>query len=64
MRLFAEWRFLTTTLSEQISNGMYSSSWEYKKNICQNDVWSIPIGMLIFCFTFTFPMLRYKFSIK
>ena len=33
MKHLVEWKFLALILSEEISDHMYSSSWEYKKDL-------------------------------
>ena len=49
MKHFVEWKSLALILSE-ISDDMYSSSYEYEKRFAQNGAGSIPIWMLIACF--------------
>ena len=55
---------LALILSEEISDEMYSSLYEYKKRFAQNGAGSIPIGMPFVCFIVTFLTLKWQFSNK
>ena len=58
MKRIVEWRCFALVLLGEISDDMYSSSFEYAKRFVQNGVDSTPIGTPITCFIVAFPTLK------
>ena len=65
MKGSVEWKYLALIVSEEeISDAMYSSSYEYKERFAQSGAGSILIAMSIAYFFAIFAILKQHFSIK